>query len=312
MSSGRSVMLKRGEGDAHWVVGDHVTVKVGATETAGQFAMCELYPWPEAGPPPHVHRLDDEWFYVVEGDFTFMLEETIVRGGPGLAVYLPKGRVHQYRNVGTQPGRLLVFTTPSGFDAFIRESGVAAPPFPTAMAPVTPELVERVMAVLPKYGIEFQPEARATKHITLPIDRHRWVLGELVNIKLTGNETNGNFTVAEITSPPGGGPPPHLHRKMGELFYVLEGEYEFGVADRVERVTVGATIYAPPGVAHYYENVGTSRARLIDVHTPGFFEAFFEEMGLPATDLQTPPQETIDPQRVVTMIEKHGMELVNV
>lgn len=303
------MVLKRGAGDAYWVVGDHVTVKVGAKETGGSFAMCELYTWPEAGPPPHVHRLDDEWFHVIEGEFTFMLEETIVRGGPGATVYLPKGKVHQFRNAAAKPGRMLVFTVPCGFDGFVRECGLAAPSFPTAMEPVTPELIDKVMAVLPRYGIEFQPEAKATREIALPKDRQWWVLGELVNIRLTGKETDGNFTVAEITSPPGGGPPPHRHKTMAELFYVLEGEYEFGVAGRVERVGVGTTVYIAPGVAHYYKNVGRGRARLVDVHTPGGFEAFFEEMGMPATDLEQPSQVDVDPDHVVAAIRKHGMEL---
>ena len=191
------MVLKRGEGDAYWVVGDHVTVKVGGPETGGSFAMCELHPWPDSGPPPHVHRVDDEWFYEVAGEFTFMLDGVVVRGGPGTTVYLPKNKVHQFKNVGTGPGKLLVFTTPSGFDAFIRESGITAPAFPKAMEPVTPERVERVMKVLGKYGMEFQPEAKATREIPVPKDRQWWVLGELVNIKLTGKETNGNFTVAE-------------------------------------------------------------------------------------------------------------------
>jgi uncharacterized cupin superfamily protein len=53
-----------------------------------------------------------------------------------------------------------------------------------------------------------------------------WVVGELLTFKIGGQDADGAFAFVEEVTPPQGGPPPHLHTREDETFYVLEGELE--------------------------------------------------------------------------------------
>src|SRR4028118_1139985 len=57
--------------------------------------------------------------------------------------------------------------------------------------------------------------------------RSLWVFDELVTCKVTSDQTGGAYSLFEVTTQPGEGPPPHVHHREDEAFYVLEGEYEF-------------------------------------------------------------------------------------
>ena len=80
---------------------------------------------PESGPPAHVHRAADEFFYVVSGEFSFRLDERVVSAPARSVVFVPRGTVHTFRNIGTEPGVLLVGVTPGGFEGiFAQRQGV--------------------------------------------------------------------------------------------------------------------------------------------------------------------------------------------
>ena len=54
-----------------------------------------------------------------------------------------------------------------------------------------------------------------------------WVLGDLYTFKVTGKQTNGAFTVVDQVIQPQSGPPPHIHHREDEAFYVLAGRFSF-------------------------------------------------------------------------------------
>jgi quercetin dioxygenase-like cupin family protein len=128
-----------------------------------------------------------------------------------------------------------------------------------------------------------------------------WILGHRLTFKLGPEQTGGAFTLAETRVIRGGGPPPHLHRQEEELFYVIEGDVEFEVSGRSHRAPPGTTVYVPRGQFHTVRNAGAAPARLVDVHMPGGFEAFFDEAS------QLEPGATIE--RVRSVLRKHGMSL---
>ena len=57
--------------------------------------------------------------------------------------------------------------------------------------------------------------------------RSLWVLGELLTHKIPSRRTGGAYSLFEVSTQPGVGPPPHVQHREDECFYVLEGEYEF-------------------------------------------------------------------------------------
>jgi putative ABC transport system substrate-binding protein len=73
---------------------------------------------PAFGPPLHIHRAEDEFFYVLRGEFALQLGDCITVAPAGSFVYIPKDTIHTYQNVGTEPGELLGGVTPGGFEHF--------------------------------------------------------------------------------------------------------------------------------------------------------------------------------------------------
>lgn len=67
---------------------------------------------------------------------------------------------------------------------------------------------------------------------------------------------------------------------------------------------VGDLVHIPAGVWHGLRT--TRGARVVDFHTPGGFEQFFDEAGVPCND---PTAPTFDPARARELILKHGMDL---
>ena len=85
------------------------------------FAMIEI----EAGREleAHTHRGEDDAFYIVEGEMTFVFGEKAVPAPPGTFVLVPPDVEHGFRNEGTQPVRMLNIHAPAGFDERIGLSG---------------------------------------------------------------------------------------------------------------------------------------------------------------------------------------------
>ena len=88
-----------------------------------------------------------------------------------------------------------------------------------------------------------------------------------------------DFVVGEFTADPGfAGPRPHVHGTHEELFYVLEGEFDFFLEDRTVRLGPGSFIAVPPGVMHDFRNPGDRPARWLGIVAPGGLERYFAEV----------------------------------
>jgi mannose-6-phosphate isomerase-like protein (cupin superfamily) len=94
-------------------------VKVSADSTNGAFTVIE-----EADPldtPLHVHRNEDELWYVLEGEHVVQVGDEEFHVGPGEMVFGPRGVPHAQRRVVPRTGRFLEFFSPAGFEGFFRE-----------------------------------------------------------------------------------------------------------------------------------------------------------------------------------------------
>ena len=85
------------------------------------FAIIEIQPGREL--EAHTHDAEDDAFYIVEGEMTFVFGEKAVPAPPGTFVLVPPGIEHGFRNEGTQPVRMLNIHAPAGFDERIGLSG---------------------------------------------------------------------------------------------------------------------------------------------------------------------------------------------
>lgn len=152
----RSDILAAGKGQAIWVVGDHYTIKAAGADTGGAFTLIEVIVPPQSGPPPHIHRREDEAFYVLEGEFEVHIDEQRITAGPGSWVTLAKGSLHYFKNIGSTTARMLILATPAGLDQFFLEAGREATDMSPESGAVQPEDIQKLVAIAPKYGIEIK------------------------------------------------------------------------------------------------------------------------------------------------------------
>lgn len=144
-----------GTGKSYWGPGDLYTFLVTGAETGGSyFAMEALVP-AGGGPPFHIHRNENETFYVLEGECTFYLEDETIVAGPGDFVNIPIGAKHHFRNNSTEPTRLILTFTPTGIEGFFEETLEHAGDPTQAPPDNLDEVGARYAAAAPRYGLEF-------------------------------------------------------------------------------------------------------------------------------------------------------------
>ena len=138
------------------------------------------------------------------------------------------------------------------------------------------------------------------------------VVGDVYRFLATGEDTNGKYALWEAIVPPGGGPPPHVHSREEEGFYVLEGEVTFTVNG--ERVVAKAGTFAnmPVGTPHSFKNESGRPARMLISVAPAGLERMFAEVGVPlaegATSALPPTKEEID--RLLAVAPNYGSEIL--
>lgn len=114
--------LASDEGRAYRVLGGLKTCKVAAEQTGGAYSLFEETVPPREGTLPRIGHREDGCFYVVEGELEFLAGEEILNVGPGSLVYVPRGTVHGFTNVGATDARLLNLFTPGGaHELFLEE-----------------------------------------------------------------------------------------------------------------------------------------------------------------------------------------------
>jgi quercetin dioxygenase-like cupin family protein len=100
-------------------------------------------------------------------------------------------------------------------------------------------------------------------------------MGEQGRFLLRKEDTGGLYTFMEVTTPPGGGPPLHIHDAEDEAFFVTEGEYEIRVDGQSHIAGPGTVAYGPRGVSHQFRNIADTPSKMLVIATPGGVEDFF-------------------------------------
>jgi quercetin dioxygenase-like cupin family protein len=148
--------LKEGEGNARWWGGGLATIKATGKETGDLYSIVEVLEPQGAQAPLHLHRKEDEAFYVLEGEMTFRIGEETIKARPGSFVFGPKDVPHTY-TVDSGPARLLFLLSPAGFEELIYATSEPAkertlPPQPEG--PPSEAEMEQLRALVRQYGGE--------------------------------------------------------------------------------------------------------------------------------------------------------------
>jgi quercetin dioxygenase-like cupin family protein len=138
-----------------------------------------------------------------------------------------------------------------------------------------------------------------------------WIVGDTMTFKATGDSTGGSLVLLENLTAPGGGPPPHVHTREDEFFYVLDGTFEMRIGDEVQPLGPGGFAYVPRGTVHNFRNTGETASRILVGFTPAAIEGFFRESGRPATDEgPAPPLDEDEIARTTLAAPRYGLEAV--
>jgi len=115
-------------------VGGMLTFRLRAADSGGTQTLLESVAAPGEGPPLHVHAVEAELLYVLDGTFRFRLVDDVWEAPPGGLMFVPAGAAHTWQNAGSGPGRLLVQFTPGSpamegfFEGFSARFGELPPP----------------------------------------------------------------------------------------------------------------------------------------------------------------------------------------
>jgi len=151
--SHRPPLKPPGQGRTIAVVGDVYRFLVVGEDTNGRYAMWEALVPPGGGPPPHVHRREDEGFYILEGEITFQVDEERLVAKAGMFANTPVGTPYSFKNESDRPAKMLI---PAGLEQMFFEVGVPVAEGAATAPPPTQEEIEKLLAVGSKYGIEIR------------------------------------------------------------------------------------------------------------------------------------------------------------
>jgi quercetin dioxygenase-like cupin family protein len=140
--------------------------------------------------------------------------------------------------------------------------------------------------------------------------RSVWVAGDRYTTRLGGAETGGAFALIEAEVPPGHGPPPHVHTREDESFYVVDGSIEFHADGESFRGTPGSWVVLAKGSRHYFRNVGDTTARMLILVAPAGLERYFDEVG--REDTGAPGESDFGPAELGRLLEaapRYGLRI---
>ena len=137
-----------GQGRVIRAFGDEVIMHLEGADTGGALSLWTNITLPGGGPPPHYHDNENEWFVLQEGRVSFLVDGKWQEVKAGGVVFAPRGSVHTFKNVGDQPSRMIISTSPSGFETFFSRCAdeFAKPGGPN---------MERIIEISAEHGIHY-------------------------------------------------------------------------------------------------------------------------------------------------------------
>lgn len=137
------------------------------------------------------------------------------------------------------------------------------------------------------------------------------VVGDVYRFLATGEDTDGKYAMWEAIVPPGGGPPPHVHSREEEAFYILDGEINFQIGDQRLVATAGMFANMPVGSLHSFKNESGKPAKVLISVAPAGLEQMFFEVGQPvalgATAAPLPTKADIE--KLLMVAPRYGIDI---
>lgn len=133
-------------------------------------------------------------------------------------------------------------------------------------------------------------QCRATKTATGEGPTY-WFFGALAVIR---SPEGARPIVIEMTVPPGGHTPLHVHTNLDDSFYLLSGRMAVRSGDETFVAHVGDYVSQPTGVPQTFFALDEQPAVLLQTHANDDFLNFIRQVGVPATNRIQPPAQPLD------------------
>lgn len=114
-----------------------------------------------------------------------------------------------------------------------------------------------------------------------------WMVDSVWSVLASAETTGRALTILDQVMPRRSGPPPHMHERLHEYFYILDGQIRFQIGAKVMTASAGTLVSIPPGTVHGFA-VASETARVLNLYTPGGFTEQISHLGTPATELRLP------------------------
>jgi quercetin dioxygenase-like cupin family protein len=155
-------------------------------------------------------------------------------------------------------------------------------------------------------------EQNIARYVPADTGTSYWGPGDRYIFLVTGAQSDGTYFIMEAIVSPGGGPPPHIHHREQESFYVLEGTLDIRMGEEVVQASAGDFVHIPKGVVHSFRNNGDGLARQLVIFSPGGLERFFEETLEEVADRSAPMPDNIDTvvPRYIAAAPRYSLDFV--
>jgi mannose-6-phosphate isomerase-like protein (cupin superfamily) len=211
---------------------------------------------------PHVHETHADGFWVLEPGFVIGIGDEEIELGPGDFALAPPGLVHYFH---ARDSRWLNLHAPNaGFAEYLRSG-----------------------ADFDNRDAGEDDNRRVADAVLCRSDE-----GELIElgpsrgrVKLSGDDAIGSATVIDFElAPESPGPPPHLHERITDSFFVLEGTLTVLLGGEEHEAPAGSHVAIPPGNVHTVSNPGAGPVRFLNITAPSGLERYLRELAADPSD----------------------------
>jgi len=143
------------EAPAYWFLNALHILLAKSESTGGVYSLIHLTASPGFGTPYHLHHTEDESFYVLDGEFTFICDGKKTALGAGGYIFLPRGIPHGFRCSSEKNSRVLIHVMPGGKVGFVGMMlEMALPVRKGALPEPTPPDLQRLKALCEQNKID--------------------------------------------------------------------------------------------------------------------------------------------------------------
>jgi quercetin dioxygenase-like cupin family protein len=260
------------------------TEPVSTGQLANRLVALECVVCPEAGRPPHLHREEDEMFYVLEGQLTYLLNDQIGIAYPGASFYVPPRTIHAW----SSDARVLVITRNEPIERFFENWSIDLSRGVSDTASIQRLCQEHNTELfaepnefakpLKKFGTQDATAPTPAAASLRPASKSPplQVFGIQIEILLSGDETSDTHCVYQLEIPPQAGLPLYLNKRALESLYITSGQFELMIHGQKHWLQAGDFVSIPPGFEHALRNIGEITGYVFGQSVPAGNEKLFQ------------------------------------